>query len=112
MKKAFLAVVLVLVLASSAFALFASGKVDDEVEYSNLRIEGRYITMLIHNNLDKRVTFAATAYFLTMFDDVLGESFIRVTLGPKQRVQVREIIILNTGAEIGKARKIEWERYR
>ncbi|GEM_PF-2883094 len=111
MKKAILAFVLVLALASSAFALFSSGKVDDEIEYSNLKITSRMVTIEFHNQTDKRITFRASMYLMSIFEDILGECFFSVILAPGKRVKTSAYVLNNTG-KAPQASKVEWERYR
>ena len=110
MKKIIIALVLVLALSSSAFALFASGKVDDEVEYSRLKVTSRMVTIEFHNQTDKRIAFRASMYLMNIFDDVLGECFFSVALGPKKSVKTSGYVLNNTG-KAPQASKVEWERY-
>jgi len=98
-------------MASSAFALFASGKIDEQIEYSNLKVTSRLVTIEFHNQTEQRISFAASMYLMSLFDDVLGECFFSVVLGPKKSVKTNAYVLNNNG-KAPQASKVVWDRYR
>ena len=113
MKKLLVLVLLLALFAVPADALYSHGTIDNECDYSDFKLSGEYVSMVIENKTDKRIEFYAKLFFLSLFDDVLAFSYINVGyIAPKGEAKYRAAVYQNSGKGAKDAMEIEWQRVR
>lgn len=111
MKKFIVTLTLFFLLSIPAHALMSFGDIENakNMSYSDLNFSGNYVTVTIENDNDAPVRFVASMVFATLFDEVLGEALVVVSMiPPKGEVTVREIIRNGDPKKCANASKLFW----
>lgn len=112
MKKTILALTIVILSASIAFAAFGSKGVipgASPIEYRGLKLTTEGVNIVIMNRGDNKVTFSAACVFVGEGNTNLGDFFIdKITIDPQSHVQFTKLYLKG---DVKKSRKAEYLRW-
>ena len=117
MKRLLAALLLILVTALPAFAVFSSkGQIPngEPVEYRGLKITEDGVNIIIINRGDKTVKFSAACVFTypSKKNQETGDFFIEeMTLGPKEQIPLTKLFLKGDAKLCRKAESLRWTIY-
>lgn len=114
MKRFIVALFVLVLFVIPAHALMSFGDIPGApgMEYDDLKIQGNYVYVTIENNNSRPVRFAASLSFASLRDEILGETFIDISIiPPGGEAKVKSIILQGDPAKIKKANKLYWILY-
>lgn len=115
MKKIALALLLTLLFALPAFAVFSSkGQIPngDPVQYRGLKVTNDGVNITLLNRGDKAVTFSAACVFIGEKRAEVGDFFIeRVTIEPQGDARLEKLFLKGDAKLCRKAESLNWTIY-
>jgi hypothetical protein len=85
--KTLITLIIVITFASTANAFFDSGKINGDLYFDDLTVNGHRMYMTVENKSTKGIYVEIEVYFMDLFDKVLGRSVVRTVIGAKDDVQ-------------------------